>query len=189
MLRMIGQRLMTTIPSVIGVIVVTFLLTRVLPGDTAAYFAGPRRLAAGDHRDPQQARARPAAAGAVRLLCERAGEGRSRPVADHWPAGDERPRRKASRFRRTDLGGAAAGHGGSAAAGRACRREAGLLDRPSLPRRRDGGRLAAGFLHRAAAGSMSSISFSAGRRRRWDGSMSSRRSRRASPGCFWSTPC
>src|SRR6478672_9726065 len=41
MLRMIGARLMTTIPSVIGVIIVTFLLTRVLPGDTAAYFAGP----------------------------------------------------------------------------------------------------------------------------------------------------
>lgn len=41
MLRLIGARLMTTIPSVIGVIVVTFLLTRVLPGDTAAYFAGP----------------------------------------------------------------------------------------------------------------------------------------------------
>ena len=41
MLRLIGQRMMTTIPSVIGVIIVTFLLTRVLPGDTAAYFAGP----------------------------------------------------------------------------------------------------------------------------------------------------
>jgi peptide/nickel transport system permease protein len=31
----------TALPSVAGVIVVTFLLTRVLPGDTAAYFAGP----------------------------------------------------------------------------------------------------------------------------------------------------
>jgi ABC-type dipeptide/oligopeptide/nickel transport system permease component len=41
MLRLIGARLLTTVPSVIGVIVVTFLLTRVLPGDTAAYFAGP----------------------------------------------------------------------------------------------------------------------------------------------------
>jgi len=41
MLRMIGARLMTTVPSVIGVIIVTFLLTRVLPGNTAAYFAGP----------------------------------------------------------------------------------------------------------------------------------------------------
>src|ERR1700733_16226368 len=37
----IGKRLLTVIPSLIGVIIVTFLLTRVLPGDTAAYFAGP----------------------------------------------------------------------------------------------------------------------------------------------------
>lgn len=41
MLRQIGKRLATAIPSIIGVVVVTFLLTRVLPGDTAAYFAGP----------------------------------------------------------------------------------------------------------------------------------------------------
>jgi ABC-type dipeptide/oligopeptide/nickel transport system permease component len=41
MLRQIGQRLATAIPSLIGVIIVTFLLTRVLPGDPAAYFAGP----------------------------------------------------------------------------------------------------------------------------------------------------
>jgi peptide/nickel transport system permease protein len=41
MLRQIGKRLVTTIPSLIGVIIVTFLLTRVLPGDPAAYFAGP----------------------------------------------------------------------------------------------------------------------------------------------------
>ncbi|MDQ0511511.1 ABC transporter permease [Ancylobacter amanitiformis] len=41
MLNQIAKRLMTAIPSIIGVIIVTFLLTRVLPGDTAAYFAGP----------------------------------------------------------------------------------------------------------------------------------------------------
>jgi dipeptide transport system permease protein len=41
MLRQILNRLMIAIPSIAGVIVVTFLLTRVLPGDTAAYFAGP----------------------------------------------------------------------------------------------------------------------------------------------------
>src|SRR6187397_1081697 len=41
MLTMIGKRLMFAIPSLIGVIVVTFLLTRALPGDPAAYFAGP----------------------------------------------------------------------------------------------------------------------------------------------------
>lgn len=32
---------MTALPSLVGVVIVTFLLTRVLPGDTAAYFAGP----------------------------------------------------------------------------------------------------------------------------------------------------
>ncbi len=41
MLRMILQRLMIAVPSLIGVVIVTFLLTRALPGDTAAYFAGP----------------------------------------------------------------------------------------------------------------------------------------------------
>ncbi len=35
------RRLASALPSVAGVIVVTFLLTRALPGDPAAYFAGP----------------------------------------------------------------------------------------------------------------------------------------------------
>jgi ABC-type dipeptide/oligopeptide/nickel transport system permease component len=37
----IFKRLATVIPTLIGVIIVTFLLTRVLPGDPAVYFAGP----------------------------------------------------------------------------------------------------------------------------------------------------
>jgi ABC-type dipeptide/oligopeptide/nickel transport system permease component len=41
MLAMIGKRLMVAIPSLIGVVIITFLLTRALPGDPAAYFAGP----------------------------------------------------------------------------------------------------------------------------------------------------
>src|SRR5277367_2073137 len=40
--RIIIGRLSTAIPSIIGVIIVTFLLTRALPGDPAAYFAGPQ---------------------------------------------------------------------------------------------------------------------------------------------------
>ena len=40
MIRMISMRLLSAIPNLIGVIVVTFLLTRALPGDPAAYFAG-----------------------------------------------------------------------------------------------------------------------------------------------------
>jgi len=39
--RMILRRLLGAIPNIIGVVIVTFLLTRALPGDPAAYFAGP----------------------------------------------------------------------------------------------------------------------------------------------------
>jgi dipeptide transport system permease protein len=41
MLRMILKRLLFAVPSLVGVVIVTFLLTRALPGDPAAYFAGP----------------------------------------------------------------------------------------------------------------------------------------------------
>jgi ABC-type dipeptide/oligopeptide/nickel transport system permease component len=41
MLSMVLKRLLMAIPSLIGVVIVTFLLTRALPGDPAAYFAGP----------------------------------------------------------------------------------------------------------------------------------------------------
>ncbi len=40
MLKLLLSRLATAIPSIVGVIVVTFMLTRLLPGDPAAYFAG-----------------------------------------------------------------------------------------------------------------------------------------------------
>jgi len=41
MLATLAKRLVTVIPTLIGVVIVTFLLTRVLPGDPAVYFAGP----------------------------------------------------------------------------------------------------------------------------------------------------
>jgi ABC-type dipeptide/oligopeptide/nickel transport system permease component len=37
----IATRLFAALPALVGVIICTFLLTRVLPGDTATYFAGP----------------------------------------------------------------------------------------------------------------------------------------------------
>lgn len=40
MLKVIGLRLLAALPNLIGVIVITFVLTRALPGDPAAYFAG-----------------------------------------------------------------------------------------------------------------------------------------------------
>jgi dipeptide transport system permease protein len=41
MLRLVLKRLAVALPSLVGVVIVTFLLTRALPGDPAAYFAGP----------------------------------------------------------------------------------------------------------------------------------------------------
>lgn len=41
MLNLILRRVAGALPSVIGVVVVTFVLTRALPGDPAAFFAGP----------------------------------------------------------------------------------------------------------------------------------------------------
>jgi len=40
-LRLIGRRLLAAIPNVIGIVIVTFILTRALPGDPAAFYAGP----------------------------------------------------------------------------------------------------------------------------------------------------
>ncbi len=54
MLTLIGKRLAFAIPSLIGVVIVTFLLTRALPGDPAAYFAGP----AADKQAVEQIRAK-----------------------------------------------------------------------------------------------------------------------------------
>ncbi len=41
MLLMIFKRMLVVVPSLVGVVIVSFLLTRALPGDPAAYFAGP----------------------------------------------------------------------------------------------------------------------------------------------------
>jgi peptide/nickel transport system permease protein len=41
MLGLVAKRMLLVIPNLIGVVIITFLLTRALPGDPAAYFAGP----------------------------------------------------------------------------------------------------------------------------------------------------
>src|SRR5258708_39220740 len=41
MLTVILKRLLFAVPSLVGGVIVTFLLTRALPGDPAAFFAGP----------------------------------------------------------------------------------------------------------------------------------------------------
>jgi dipeptide transport system permease protein len=45
MISLVLKRLVLAVPSLMGVVVITFLLTRALPGDPAAYFAGPAATA------------------------------------------------------------------------------------------------------------------------------------------------
>src|SRR5690606_1877425 len=44
--RLVGRRLLQAVPALAGIVIVTFLLTRALPGDPAVYFAGPAADAA-----------------------------------------------------------------------------------------------------------------------------------------------
>lgn len=41
MLALVAKRLLGALPNLFGILVITFLLTRALPGDPAAFFAGP----------------------------------------------------------------------------------------------------------------------------------------------------
>ena len=50
---LVGRRLLQAAPTVVGIVIVTFILTRALPGDPAAYFAGP----AADAKSIEQVRA------------------------------------------------------------------------------------------------------------------------------------
>ena len=51
---MVLRRLATAVPSIVGVVIVTFLLTRALPGDPAAYFAGPAATTQAIEQIPHQ---------------------------------------------------------------------------------------------------------------------------------------
>ena len=149
---MIGKRLMFAIPSLIGVVIVTFLLTRALPGDPAAYFAGPAADAAGDRADPRQARPRQAADRAVRPLRQRSRARRPRQFAHHRPAGGDRDPQPAAGLRRADAARPDRVDRDRGAARHSRRGQAGLLDRSHLPRGGDRRRVAAGVLHRPGAG-------------------------------------
>ena len=174
--------MLVAIPSLIGVVIVTFLLTRALPGDPAAYFAGPAADQGGDRADPREARPRQAAARAVRPLCRRSRRRaisaiRSPPasrslteISNRLPASAELTLLGLI-VSMSDRGAARHPRGG----------EAGLVDRSHLPRGGDRRRVAAGVLHRADPGLCLLLSCSAGRRRRSAGSTCSSRRRRRSP--------
>ena len=151
MLKLIAARLVTTIPSLIGVIIVTFLAHAGAARRYGLLFRRTGGHAAGHRRSSDKARPRQAPAATIRRLRLRAGQGRPRPIADHRPAGDQGHRRASSRLGRTDARRPVALHVDCIAAWRHRRRQAGIVDRSSLQGRRHGRCLAAGILHRASA--------------------------------------
>ena len=152
MLRLIATRLLSALPNLVGVVVITFILTRALPGDPAAYFAG----AAATQEAIAQVRSQ---LGLDKPLLEQfflyvagAGARRHGLVADHRPAGGAGAARAAAGVAGNGVPGAAAGLRHRAAAGRAGGHAPRQLDRPAVPAGHDGRRVAADLLHRAAAG-------------------------------------
>ena len=92
----VWKRLFGTVPSLLGVIVLTFLLSHALPGDPAAFFAGPAANADSIAEYQETARPRPTAASSVRPLCLRPRARQSRQLVDHGSAGLDRPCRPPS---------------------------------------------------------------------------------------------
>ena len=102
MLATIGNRLLTVIPTLIGVVIVTFLLTRVLPGDPAVYFAGPAATPesiAEIRKDLGLDRPLPEQFAALR---QRSRARQFRQLAVHRTAGRDRNRQPPAGFRRAD---------------------------------------------------------------------------------------
>ena len=149
---MLLKRVLAAIPSLIGVVIVTFLLTRAMPGDPAAYFAGP----AATKEAIEQIRAKlgldqPLVIQFARYVDDLAHGDLGTSLTTGQPVGAEiRARLPASAeltLARPDrVGrdrGAARHHGGHAS---------GLADRSQLPDRHHRRRVAAGVLHRADPG-------------------------------------
>ena len=102
MLRTILARGRCPRSRLVGVVVVTFMLTRVLPGDTAAYFAGPAATPQAIAQIRTHLGPRPAAAASSSSAMSATAQGRSRQVADHRAAGRDRHRGAAAGLGRAD---------------------------------------------------------------------------------------
>ena len=151
-LALVGHRVLHAVPALIGIIIVTFLLTRALPGDPAIYFAGPTadaetiaqvRHALGFDRSLP-----------VQFLVYLQPAGARRPRAGHLDGPERQPRthRPPSGLARTDIDGAGGRHRRRRAARHPRGDAARQLDRPSLPLRRDARRFAPHLLHRPRTG-------------------------------------
>ena len=86
-MRIVLRRLLAALPNLVGVVIITFLLTRALPGDPAAYFAGPAATQEAIEQVRRQLGLDRPLARAVLPLCRRSRPRRLRPLAHHRPAG------------------------------------------------------------------------------------------------------
>ena len=110
MLRFVLRRLLLVIPSLAGLLVMTFFLIRVVPADPAAALAGEQRDASAGCGDPPAVRPRPAALRAVRRLSHPGRPARLRRERLFAPAGVARYQAAAAGDAGADRYGAAAGH-------------------------------------------------------------------------------
>ena len=152
MLRLIATRLLAALPNLVGVVVITFMLTRALPGDPAAYFAGAAATQeAMDQVRTQLGLDKPLLEQFFRYVADlaRGDMGLSLTTGQPVAAGADRA---AAGVDGAGVAGAAAGLRDRAAAGRAGGHAPRQLDRPAVPPGHHRRRVAADLLHRAAAG-------------------------------------
>ena len=92
MLRFVLRRCALVVPSLLGLLVVTFLLIHAVPSDPAVAMAGDAATPRADRAPAQAIRPRPADLGAVRRLCRQGRAPRPRRERFLAPAGDARHR-------------------------------------------------------------------------------------------------
>ena len=152
MLGMFLKRMLMAVPSLIGVVIVTFLLTRALPGDPAAYFAGP----AATKEAIEQIRVKlgldkPLIVQFGRYVNDLAHGDLGNSLTTGQPVGKEIKTRLPASAELTLLG-LIVSMLIAVPLGILAATKPGSLDRPRLPRDRDRRRLAAGVLHRPDPG-------------------------------------
>ncbi len=152
MLSLVLKRMLLVIPNLIGVVIITFLLTRALPGDPAAYFAGP----AATKEAIEQVRSKlgldkPLIVQFGRYVADLGHLNLGTSLTTGQPVLTELKNRLPASAELT-LFGLILSMVDRGAARHSRRGAAGLVDRPYLPRRRDRWRVAAGVLHRLAPG-------------------------------------
>jgi ABC-type dipeptide/oligopeptide/nickel transport system permease component len=151
MFRLIARRLLMSVPTLAGIVLVTFALTRLLPGDPAAYFAGnAASVEAVEQIRHKLGLDQPLATQFLRYVRELATGDWGQSLSTGQPVATEIATRLPASLELT-LVALLASLSVSIPLGVAGRHPAWLLDRPAVPHRHHRRRVAADLLHRPAA--------------------------------------